>query len=346
MEGTMAWRVGIDEAGYGPNLGPLVMSAVACRVPEEHAPTSLWKVLKTGVRKASGRGETKLPVDDSKKIYSTARGLADLERSVLAILNSSFSPASENRADGAPCNDVATHGATPARFFEPGLNGFIAKICPDHELTSETWYHGSTSLPVAADGDDIAQAAARFAECCAAAGAEWRLFRSVVVCPPRFNAMVERWGSKGAVLGIALAELVPDLLTLGPDEPMHVVVDKHGGRNHYQPLLQDAIPGGWVLPLVESMDESIYDVWGLPGAVRFIFLPRGDAGHFEVALASMLSKYLRETLMIEFNAFWRQHVPDLAPTAGYPGDSRRFFDAIRPALARLGIAEEMVWRER
>lgn len=355
----MAWRVGIDEAGYGPNLGPLVMSAVVCRVPEEHAQASLWKVLQAAVRKASGRGAAKLPVDDSKKIYSTARGLADLERSVLAILNGSFgngsfgngafSPGSETRVGALPDTQVATDGAASARFFDPGLNGFLGRVCPRHDLASESWYHGGTSLPVAADGDDIIGAGARFADCCSGAGARWLWFRSVIVSPPRFNAMVERWGSKGAVLGLALAELVQELLALPADqadEPIQIVVDKHGGRNHYQPLLQDAIPGGWVLPLVEGMDESTYDVWGLPRLVRFTFLPRGDAGHFEVALASMLSKYLREALMIEFNAFWRQHVPDLTPTAGYPGDSRRFLDAIRPALVRLGIAEEMVWRER
>ena len=28
----MPWIVGIDEAGYGPNLGPFVMTAVASRV--------------------------------------------------------------------------------------------------------------------------------------------------------------------------------------------------------------------------------------------------------------------------------------------------------------------------
>ena len=30
----MPWIVGLDEAGYGPNLGPFVMSLVAFRVPD------------------------------------------------------------------------------------------------------------------------------------------------------------------------------------------------------------------------------------------------------------------------------------------------------------------------
>ena len=50
--------------------------------------------------------------------------------------------------------------------------------------------------------------------------------------------------------------------------------------------------------------------------------------------------------MIQFNAFWRKHVPDLAPTAGYPGDAKRFFDAIRPAMERLDIPGAAVWRRK
>jgi ribonuclease HII len=320
----MAWRVGVDEAGYGPNLGPLVMSAVACRVPEEAASGCLWKLLRRAVRKVSGRGKSKLPVDDSKKVYSTVRGLADLEHSVLAILGVSR---------------AAAPASTP-------LTELLERVCPKHDLGEESWYRGDTALPVSAPAENIHEAAERFAAACADAGVSWALFRSVVVCTPRFNGMVQRWGSKGAVLGIGLAQLVEAVLALAPDEPMHVVVDKHGGRNHYQPLLQEAIPGGWVLPLEEGMELSIYDVWGLSRPVRFTFLPRGDAGHFEVALASMISKYVRETLMVEFNRYWQEHVPGLTPTAGYPGDSRRFLDDIRPALQRLGIAEQLVWRER
>ena len=36
----------------------------------------------------------------------------------------------------------------------------------------------------------------------------------------------------------------------------------------------------------------------------------------------------------------------LRPTAVYPGDAWRFFDAIRPAAERLGIPEAALWRRK
>ena len=94
------------------------------------------------------------------------------------------------------------------------------------------------------------------------------------------------------------------------------------------------------------MARSVYRVIGLEREVRLTFQPRADAECFCVALASMVSKYLREVLMLEFNRFWQTHVPGLKATAGYPGDAIRFFEAIRPAVERLGLAEETVWRQR
>ena len=44
------WRVGLDEAGYGPNLGPLVLASTACRVAAD-APRCLWSHLPAAVRK-------------------------------------------------------------------------------------------------------------------------------------------------------------------------------------------------------------------------------------------------------------------------------------------------------
>ena len=96
----------------------------------------------------------------------------------------------------------------------------------------------------------------------------------------------------------------------------------------------------------EGMMRSAYHVVGLRREVELTFQPRADAEHFCVALASMASKYLREALMREFNRFWVGQVPNLKPTAGYPGDAARFYEMIRPLLERLGIAEAAVWRRK
>ena len=318
----MPWRVGIDEAGYGPNLGPLVMTAVACRVPDEHADGCLWRVLRQAVRRQrEKRRLTRLLVDDSKLVYSPVRGLGDLETSVLAILRG-------------------------AGTLTTLLGSLVDQLHADHELRGEAWYRGVTALPLTANAEVVATASAQFGEACQSAGLEWRLIRCMIVCSPRFNEWTNRWGSKAAVLSVGLTQLLPPIMALEPAEPVTVVVDKHGGRNFYGAMLQEAFPDCWTLPREEGLDNSLYEIKGLDRSCHVRIKPRADGDHFEVALASMISKYIREALMAEFNEFWRQHVPDLEPTAGYPGDSQRFLEAIRPALARLQIAEELVWRQR
>src|SRR5690348_9680141 len=83
----MPWIIGIDEAGYGPNLGPFVMTSVACRVPDKWARADLWHVLRRAVRRQSSAADGRLLVEDSKVVYSTTRGLHDLETGVLAVLS-------------------------------------------------------------------------------------------------------------------------------------------------------------------------------------------------------------------------------------------------------------------
>src|SRR6266702_1715065 len=49
---VMAWFIGIDEAGYGPNLGPFVMTAVVCWAPD--AAVDLWQILRAALRRSGG----------------------------------------------------------------------------------------------------------------------------------------------------------------------------------------------------------------------------------------------------------------------------------------------------
>ena len=75
----MPWVVGIDEAGYGPNLGPLVQAAVALYLPD-YDPAG-WETLKPVVRRCGDKADERLLIDDSKKVYARG-GLAALEQAV------------------------------------------------------------------------------------------------------------------------------------------------------------------------------------------------------------------------------------------------------------------------
>ena len=316
----MPWQIGIDEAGYGPNLGPFVMTLVACRVPEESSEACLWKLLKSSVRRADEPADERLIVADSKQVYSPASGWNAMEKTVLAGLIES------------------------AGTLQHLLNHVAADELPS--LRQETWFVGDTSLPTEVESNDLMAARSSWQTTTKSANVHWTFCQSAIVPAPRFNDLVDRWESKGAVLGIALAQLIQACLKAAPSEPMRIVIDKHGGRNTYSALLQHAFADGVVLAEAEGHSRSVYRVEGMDRPVRIIVTPKADVENFTVALASMVSKYIRELLMREFNRFWLSKVPGLKPTAGYPGDSRRFFQAIRPALTKLGIAKRAVWRSR
>jgi ribonuclease HII len=314
----MPWIVGIDEAGYGPNLGPFVMTSVGCRVPECHRQADLWEVFREATRRPQDPACHRLVVGDSKLVYTAGKGLAELERTVHAALT-------------APALTIAD---------------IVALLGPESHgaLQEEIWYLGETPLPVDAELDACKQAAITMAELCSALQIEWGPIRSVVVCPTAFNNLLNRWGSKGAVLASSVVQLLRGL----PPEPDEVIVtiDKHGGRNNYAATLQPAFPDDLVLAREEGSERSFYQTTDRGRSVEITFKPRADTEHFCVALASMVSKYLREVLMLEFNRYWQAKVPGLKATAGYPLDAPRFWKGIGPLAKKMGLPADTLWRRK
>ncbi len=159
-------------------------------------------------------------------------------------------------------------------------------------------------------------------------------------------------------------------------------VDRLGGRQYYVDFVK-TLSGGLPIVVNESPAISSYRIGTPIQATHLAGVPITQAGdslfadqaeaddvvlvhehlslgfhadlHFEVgcdhrrfpvALASMLAKWARETWMEQFNQFWCEQVPGLEPTAGYPQDARRFFDAISDAMKVRGISTDMMWRKR
>ncbi len=330
---SWATVVGIDEAGYGPLLGPLVVSAVAFDVPvsilkalpDPAAGPDFWALLRASVARKSGRREHRLAVADSKKLHSRSAEGSDLtllERAALTFLG------------------VA--GCTPG-----DLSALLAQVCPEvaDKLAEYPWYAGTDlPLPVAVEPTGLATQRNALAGDLRQAGIRFRGTWSEVLPEGHYNRLVGATHNKAVVLfgrTIRLIQRIAD--DLGP-RPLGIWVDRQGGRTGYRRPLMTAYPDARFEVLEESPERSGYRL--VHGRATWVirFVQKGEDHHLPVALASIFSKYLRELLMVCFNRYWCAQVPGLRPTAGYYQDGQRFLVDIGAAVNRLHVDRQSLVR--
>lgn len=321
----MTYLIGTDEAGYGPNLGPLVISASLWSVPDQTRGDDLYTRLAEVVSPRPARHAPlhQVPMADSKSLYKAAGDLQDLECGVLTALRALGLRPADWRAAWAA---AAPHSVA--------------------DLDAAPWYADfELPLPQHYTAADLDRLATRFLQGANAAGVRLLGLRCLPVSPERFNDEVDRWGNKATVLSTLTLELIKTILPPEDGQDVCVSCDKHGGRQRYAEFLQAAFPEYLVEIHGECRSHSLYR-WGPASRrVEFCFLEKAER-LLPVALASMASKYLRELAMLAFNAFWQQQLPELRPTAGYPEDARRFRREIAACQQQLGIAERQIWRNR
>jgi ribonuclease HII len=332
----VGYYLGIDEAGYAPNLGPLVIAVTLWRVPgSPRQSIDLYERLAGSICREPPRanGKSKEPhgcarpgpltIADSKLLYTPRLGLAALEHGVLSMLRAS--------------------GSRPKDWFSLWDAVAATSAC---ERDAQPWHDGfNPRLPVVAARRAIRLQVPRLKQGLREARVRLVAVRAAVIFPARFNALVEQFGSKGAALSHQTIELLSDALSLCKQSPVLVVGDKHGGRNFYGRFLQERFPDHLVEIHGEAANQSIYRFGPPRQRIEVRFRAHGEE-LLPVAMASMVAKYLRELSMRAFNQFWCQRVPRLRSTAGYPRDAIRFKREIEPAQAALGIDDQVLWRVR
>lgn len=314
--------IATDEAGFGPNLGPLVVSATVWRMPGGMGVENLYDRLAAAVApSAAEAGAGRIAIADSKKLYQPGGSLRHLERGVLVAL--------------------ASLGRCPASW-----RGLLEALDPARGArTAEIpWYAGyDERIPVCCE-HGTAELGRRILDTCRAVGVHLREIRSRVVEPHDFNARLACCGNKSALLSEVTLGLAAELAG-GLAGPVSIICDKHGGRNRYADLLAEHFPDMFIEIHGESRHLSAYRFGPAERRIDAAFLTNAERC-LPVALASMASKYLRELAMRAFNRYWAEHVCGLRPTAGYPQDARRFKKEIGAAQERLGISDSMLWRAR
>lgn len=314
---------GIDEAGYGPMLGPLCVGLTVFKVDGwsvGDASPDLWSLLSGAVCHEARDKAGRLPVADSKKLklsngLKTKHPLVHLERTVLSFLAATRSPT----------------------VIEADDNGLIARL--GAAWPRGAWYGSGCELPLGQSVEKLSIDASMLRKSMAAAGVELVAARCVVIDEPSFNAIVKRTGTKAEATLTAVGEHLRTAHDLADEHglPLRVVCDRLGGRVHCGPLVARELPDLMVSPLEEKPERCVYRTSGADGeaqveAGRVMFMPEAENQHLPVALASMTAKLVRELSMARFNRYWSGRVPELKPTAGYTQDARRWLRDIGDRL--------------
>lgn len=322
----MAILTGIDEAGYGPILGPLVVSATTFTVPDELLKSDMWKVLKGAVGKNKRGLSGRILIADSKKSFNRKAGCGHLRRAVISAIR---------------CLDKGYE--VPANAKE-----LASILCPESlaRLGDYPWYQQLEGVKLGGENSDFSIAAGVFSRNLTSNDMRLVDLRSECLDVGYYNRMVSNVRNKARVLFTSVAKLIHRAYELGgAGEKIQVLVDRQGGRINYVNLLRKMFPQLKLSIVRQDEKCSSYELVG-EKTLRVHFAIKADTRFLPVSLASMTSKYVREVMMESINRYFLGFSGDIKPTAGYWQDGQRFIKDVESKLGHVKFDLEMLVRSR
>jgi len=339
--------VGIDEAGFGPILGPLVVSSSSFLVPDHLLTSNLWQLLKRSVAKKHKQLSGRLLITDSKKAYSKSRGIKHLQRTVLSAFEC-LDPVRNPKTVGHIRKTEQTGISNGVDRKPATLAELIELLCPDClvRLNEYPWYKDALNREILVDNADKTIASAVLADDLNSNSIKLRKLKSICFDVGYYNKMMSSMRNKANVLFFATSQLIKNAFDDCPGNNVQIIVDRQGGRVHYREHLQRMFSDMELSIIRETPQESIYQMQTNGRIMRVHFVVDADENFLPVSLASMVSKYLRELLVDNINRYFIAFCPDLKTTAGYWKDGLRFIEDLRVKIPHIRFNSDQLIRCR
>jgi ribonuclease HII len=292
----MSLHIGIDEVGYGPILGPLVVTSVKTRF---FKPINFWRLFNF------------IKVCDSKRLYHGRQDFPDLEFSALSFLQA------------LSTSGLPNYRQLMQRFVLP-------EFIPD--LARYPWYQRDLRLPLETRGSAIKASSRHITWVLRQLDLSLDV-RVVLVESTEINRGINATGNKAEYLWKLCKRLILLALSSG-DSYITIEVGRLGGRKFYLQHLLPLFADSAIWVMEEREERSIYQITSNSRMIELRFLKDAEDHSFHVALSSIIGKYFRELSMKLWNRYWSHLVPQIAPTSGYAKDAKRFLADIKHLLGK------------
>jgi ribonuclease HII len=281
------FRIGVDENGLGPRLGPMIITAVLARVSPEGA-TVLGRKPRGGLARRLG---------DSKEFVSHGD----------VSLAEAWSRALVERGNGTrTCVPASPDDLVHAIALDD--REALRAPCPSH-VERQCWGASAEALEAEAS---LVRTVSTDLDKLAARGVEVVAVRSVIACPKQMNGALNEGRNRFHVDLHAMERLILALRDRAGEE-VQAVCGKVGGFGRYGDAF-GPLAGRLFVTLEEQRARSAYH---FPGLGEIAFVRDADASDLLVSLASMVGKYLREVLMARVVRYYREEEPSLPDASGY-----------------------------
>ena len=358
--------IGIDEAGYGPLLGPLCHGFCAIRCPDSgQTPLDLWELLHPIVTHYPGSNGT-IVIDDSKRVFSSAFGLRLLLRGVHAFLEcvekveiSSASAVRQVHGPGGSTGLISNEcqlferilPASDRKMLEEDAWGCLLQnmdpTIGQAEMSAPPVHPSLFPSPALSPASNHKADISDLRNALVCGGIEVLAVGARALSAKHFNTALRSSDNKADLSWSIFAEQLKILMPLArPQENIYVVIDRQGGRKFYAGRVSALFSESMLWIETETPVASVYKIEDNGRTVRVAFLVDADSHMLPVALGSMAAKFARELCMKRFNDFFKRHDPELKPTAGYYRDANRFLRDTQVLRQKLGIDDKVLVRRK